>query len=262
MMPPTHVGYGQRKKRVLWPYVVGAVIVCAFVAMIIGPQILVAWLVLSNHSKAQEQIAEKERAAKQGQDERGDRDECNEERARSTAAKWKDDIIELPVQGSGGNPPTIREMMDSASGQVKHLCYETWLASIDVRGATANGPVERVSLKYNFRSADPTRPPGKDVEEGFLSAYGPSPSCSGSKHCVVIQRFPYGRSGIPTVSPPACDYDTVWRAALASGVPANAVADIRYDKSSAPFWSFRVSGHPELDRTIGGTSCGAQTPKR
>jgi hypothetical protein len=67
-------------------------------------------------------------------------------------------------------------------------------------------------------------------------------------------------TGLP-VWPAPCGYDSLWKAALASGVPANAVANIDYSDSSAPFCVFKVPGHPELDREIGGADCRAAKPR-
>lgn len=260
MMRPPHTGYGQPKKRLLWPYVVGAVIACAFVAMIIGPQIVVAWLVLSNHSKAQEQIAEKERAAKERR-EQSEGDTASP--PRPTESK-EDDPNEVSLEGMDPARASVSRMMTKGSEAMKRLSPEAKFESLNVRGAIAGETVDLTSgasftMGYTLHAIDRSKAPGKDLKSARFAINADARACKHRQSpCLRIMRLDAPVPDPRPVPLPSCEYSAVWKAAVASGVPTNAVARVLYSRAvldERGEWLLFVDGHDELTRHIDGTTC-------
>lgn len=114
-----------------------------------------------------------------------------------------------------------------------------------------------VILSFEVHYYDKTKPPGADLVQGMGSISTQNQYCgNASSPCLramYIQGTSIGRAERPM---PKCTLRQAWAAALASGVPANAVAKANYGFWGPPtFWSFSVEGHKELARDINAVSC-------
>ncbi|HTQ07826.1 MAG TPA: hypothetical protein VMI54_28425, partial [Polyangiaceae bacterium] len=93
---------------------------------------------------------------------------------------------------------------------------------------------------------DKTKPPGQDVsnhEWDVRVFHG---------YLTLDKSRGYGSGNDPPWQEPTCPFAQVWAAAVASGVPNNAIATVYYRETA---WSLSVDGHPEYDRTVNGATC-------
>jgi hypothetical protein len=120
---------------------------------------------------------------------------------------------------------------------------------LDSTGTTPN-----ILLTFTYRATDPTKPPGQDIQ-----AAGFDVRVHDGKFYVsdTIQ----SNRPDPVWPEPACSFAGVWRAAVQSGVPENAVVDVYYQEAHSAkhhgqmVWNLSVSGHNEFDRDIDAAAC-------
>jgi hypothetical protein len=262
MMPSPPGGLGQRKRRVVWPYVLGAIIVCLFFAMIMGPQIVIGWIVLSNHFESQERIEEKERQAKKGRE--GLSGDGTAAPTRSAEHEADNRRQEVSLDGMDPRRASVPRMMEKGAEAMKRVSPEARFESVNVRGASAGETVDLTNgasftMGYTLHSIDRSKPPGKDVTTARFAINAEARACSDAKAaCLRIARLDVPVPDPRPVPLPACGYGAMWKAALASGLPTNAMASVTYSHSigeEGGSWLLRVPGHGDLARSIDGVNC-------
>lgn len=142
------------------------------------------------------------------------------------------------------------------------------LTQINITPAVAGGVVDTVHSSsswgyYTFEYSyfDKSRPVGQDKIEGTITVSGFGSHFRVSTLSIATySHFPgFNPAGGPD---PRCTMRQAWQAAVQSGVPGDAVASASYTRGSPmsmdrPFvWSFRIDGHPELRRSVDGSTCG------
>lgn len=120
-------------------------------------------------------------------------------------------------------------------------------------GEVANGVLDATGytslLQWGCRSVDPAKPPGQDVQDHQWDVRVSSGQ-------LVLSQSNHAMRNTPPWVEPGCRFADAWAAALASGLPANAVTSVYYrGVGDAMAWFISVDGHPELDRRIDGKTC-------
>lgn len=155
--------------------------------------------------------------------------------------------------------PQAREI---ALGNDKHAVLTRIFATKGVTAGTVDVSGDSgVTFEFEWLYLDKSRPPGSDkVENGlWISARRGRFSVMELHHAFALSR-PKERRPDPAPAP-RCSARDAWKAAVRSGVPANAVASMRYEPAAFPpgpgpfAWTFRVEGHDELKREVDGTTC-------
>lgn len=109
---------------------------------------------------------------------------------------------------------------------------------------------DRASFDFHYDYRDSKRPPGEDTVKGRLSV-----SMSRGKFMVIRHG---GSSRGQALPEPGCDTAKLWKALVASGVPANAVGRLFYQRdrrARRAVWRFYVNGHREYTRSADGQTC-------
>ncbi len=127
-----------------------------------------------------------------------------------------------------------------------------------------------VAMTFEYLYTDPTKPPGADKVSGMISvmARGGAFSVSHSPGWPVFERDLKPGFLRGALEVPRCTSDRMWKTAVSSGVPANAIADIHlynndtFTPKSPLVWSVRVDGHDELRREIDAHTCALASPRR
>lgn len=149
-----------------------------------------------------------------------------------------------------------------ALGNDKHAVLTRIFATKGVAAGTVDVAGDGgVTYEFEWLYFDKGRPPGSDkVENGlWISARRGRFSVMELHHASALSR-PKERRPDPAPDP-RCSGRDAWKAAVRSGVPAIAVASMRYEPAAFPpgpgpfAWKFRVDGHEELGREVDGTSC-------
>jgi len=115
---------------------------------------------------------------------------------------------------------------------------------------------------FEYRRVDSSKPAGTDVEEGSFHI-----TVDEGRYAVWAHHLGHGPSsmfgkGLAATVTPKCRAAAAWKTAVDSGVPANAIAKLHFDRND-PFrgdpnrveWSFSVEGHDEYRREIDATTC-------
>lgn len=101
---------------------------------------------------------------------------------------------------------------------------------------------------FSFDYRDERRPPGEDSVRGQIHV-------SLHRGTFTVVRTPGGGRTLPE---PRCSTAQLWRAAVASDVPDNAVAKAYYLRrglDGPTLWRLTVDGHPEHTRELSADSC-------
>jgi hypothetical protein len=140
-------------------------------------------------------------------------------------------------------------------------------ATMDLRPRSTNPsgePAPSLLFTFEYLYFDKTRPPGQDKVQGeiLIRAQGMVFKIQRSDRALSLSR----PKPPPPGPDPRCSARDAWRAAVKSGMPADAVASVSYEQEWPPgldlpyVWSFRVDGHPELRREIDGMTCAGPAP--
>jgi hypothetical protein len=126
--------------------------------------------------------------------------------------------------------------------------------TLDLRGEA------RVLYRYEYSFFDRSKPPGQDKVEGDVWVHASQGRFSGRRldgSATTLKHLPVS-AGSPSLLP-RCPVKKAWAAAIQSGMPDDAVAQLLYEVSvghgGAPVWRLRVDGHPELDRDVDSMTC-------
>jgi hypothetical protein len=123
--------------------------------------------------------------------------------------------------------------------------------TIDLAGAG------RIHFDYEYRYLDEKKPPGDDVVQGSIVVIAQRGHLTATRELRTVMHL----EGHGVIPDPTCTVSRAWLAAVASGVPATAIARVMYydneptTKGGPYVWSFRIRGHDEYRREIDGLSC-------
>ena len=120
-------------------------------------------------------------------------------------------------------------------------------------------------VTFEYRWSDPSKPAGKDIVEGSFyvnSAKGAFSEWAHHKNRGTASNLrDEDRAKAFPLPLPKCTAAQAWAVAVKSGVPADAVATVFWDKvhsfrgDQQTQWSFRVEGHDEYRREIDAQTC-------
>jgi hypothetical protein len=157
----------------------------------------------------------------------------------------------------------LAELIDEAYREARTIDEHVALVEIaahDVSGGTVDGRrTDRDAALYWFEVllVDKAKPAGSDRVSFTVWVH-----LRGSRLTALRSGAPAGRLAMaarPRALPtPTCTSRQAWAAAVASGVPSDAIARIHYraeGSRGAPAWSIDVAGHPELRRLVDSRSC-------
>jgi hypothetical protein len=123
-----------------------------------------------------------------------------------------------------------------------------------VRGGTLDLTGDgRISMDFEFKGVDPTKPPGQDSIEKSIGV-----EISNRIAVARVRAGAHRLDGGRSLPDPECPTTRAWRTAVESGVADNAVATLLYydnrpfSPASPTVWSLRVDGHDEMRREIDG----------
>lgn len=145
------------------------------------------------------------------------------------------------------------DLVPPATSLARHFHAEAKLLRIEasfVHGGVVDLHDESHAIELVFQVKRPGRPGPSAIHHVEINLSSPREL---SAEPGGEQRF--GR----LVPPPACSMRQAWRAAVQSGVPANALASFVYedaeDRPNGGAWQISVSGRPELERHVLNASC-------
>jgi hypothetical protein len=156
--------------------------------------------------------------------------------------------------------PQAKRMALAING---HAELEKSILAIVQNGGTTGGTVDLtgdqfISYDFDYSYLDPSAPPGKDLVQGRIGVTANQRGLHVFPGETPAGPFPPFVSG---PRDPKCSVREAWKTAVATGVPADATASLRYSDNSAfdPrtsfVWSFTVAGHGEYRREIDGRTC-------
>lgn len=110
-------------------------------------------------------------------------------------------------------------------------------------------------VNLDYQCNVPGAPPGADLRDGMIHVVVKAGSVHAERMGPVLQPM-----SVPRLHAPPCPASAAFAAAVAAGVPANAVARMVYaggtiDGSRQAIWIVTVDGHPELRREVDGETC-------
>jgi hypothetical protein len=115
-----------------------------------------------------------------------------------------------------------------------------------------------ISYDFDYSYLDLSAPPGKDLVQGRIDIIADHSGLHVFPGETPAAPFP---PFVPGPHDPKCSVREAWKTAVATGVPEEATASLRYADNSAfdPHtsfvWSFTVTGHGEYRREIDGRTC-------
>jgi hypothetical protein len=160
--------------------------------------------------------------------------------------------------------PTVVDLVDplpEAKRRARELQTGAQLLLINAtqlrRGAFDVSQGGGILYHFEYVGKDATKPPGLDqVKRTIMVTFGAGGMSTNVQegHAFHLDA-PNHFFGGPQPDP-LCSSRAAWRAAVASGVPDDAVARMMLlDESGAHVWSIRVDGHDEMRREIDARTC-------
>ncbi|HTQ05231.1 MAG TPA: hypothetical protein VMI54_15310 [Polyangiaceae bacterium] len=143
------------------------------------------------------------------------------------------------------DPTSLVQQAAAAVRQRDSQCELTYAYIGEFSGPGLDATGSASLLNFTCHSVDKTKPPGQDVSDNqwdvrVLQGH------------LTLEKSAFGTHKTPPWREPACPFSQAWAAAVASGLPGNALATVYYEKDA---WSLRVNGHTELDRLVNGATC-------
>ncbi|MBI4955592.1 MAG: hypothetical protein HY908_26470 [Myxococcales bacterium] len=171
----------------------------------------------------------------------------------------------VPISVPDAANAELAGVLEQARALALSLDERVGLVTLGVEHMTAAGGVDltrdmALYVTFGFHELDPTKAPGADLVEVGVSITSSVGFCRDVPAPCLLGRLQDSSQlelGAKPRPLPACSLADAWRAAHASGVPANAVARATYGFWEGPpqLWSFEVAGHRELRRDIDGATC-------
>ncbi len=149
------------------------------------------------------------------------------------------------------NPADIEPLdaLPVAIAMAKTIDPNPLLWRIDV-GRVDAGVADVRSLEFAFRVRPQNARPGDDAPRYLEIEYQ-----AGRFEAEYSGPEPHARAS----KPPTCKLKDAWKAAVASGLAANAIASVDYADDANPslggVWSFYVANHTEMHRYVDGQTC-------
>lgn len=143
------------------------------------------------------------------------------------------------------DPTSLIQQAAAAVRQRDAQCELTYAYIGEFAGAGFDTSGNGSLLRFTCHSVDKSKPPGQDVSDNEWQVRV-------SNGYFVLDKSTYGSRNTPPWQEPTCPFAQAWAAAVAGGLPPNAVADVHYGETS---WTLDVTGHPEYRRTINGATC-------
>lgn len=172
-------------------------------------------------------------------------------------------------QGVGSVAPKLvdaAEVLETAIVEARKEYPDAVMVSAhfkEVRGGLVDVNASNAAhVMFEYRRVDSSKPAGKDVDEGsFHIAVREGGYAVWAHHSGRGMASALG-GGLTATPTPKCRAAAAWKTASESGVPADAVASLHFDRdrpfradASVTEWSFRVDGHDEYRREIDATTC-------
>ncbi len=143
------------------------------------------------------------------------------------------------------DPASEIQQAAAAVRQRDSQCELTYAYIGMIGGAGLDATGVNSLMNFSCHAVDKTKPPGQDVSDNEWAVrvfHG----------YFTLEKSKYGSHNKPPWQEPTCPFSQAWAAAVASGLPSNAVATVYYRETG---WSLTVDGHPEYERTVSGTTC-------
>ena len=178
------------------------------------------------------------------------------------------DSIDAPLTVSDPKRVDVAEVFGQARALALRLEPSARLTSISANGLAHEGKydltTENMSIHFEYRCLDATKPPGADRRQGQAFVL-----LSGTHAHAQRLDLPGGvLDFVPPLSDPPCGTAAAWRAVVASGVPNDARATFVLSpwkeggggRHAPPprditVWIVDVPGHPELRREVEASAC-------
>ena len=162
-----------------------------------------------------------------------------------------DDAIRTADPSAVDPQELVAQATELADRAEPHAVLVDIYAKFVVGGAVDLSGEGSLTYRYEYKYLDATQPPGRDGVAGAVTI-----SVRGGRLIVSQMTLPVEMPAKAAKPEPICPVKKAWSVAVASGVPADAVASLGYSWSGPPFyWEFRVAGHPELDRKVDAATC-------
>ncbi len=192
-----------------------------------------------------------------------------DERGRNSAGPraLAGDAAVIPLEGLDPARAQVKALMEKADTAIARAFPAARLSRISITAA-APGPTlditkpDAFQMVYVADHIDQSKPPGRDVGSYTLVANARETCGETNGPCLLIEVHPVTPRALKMADGsgsrplPVCDYASMWRAVLGSGVPSSVEANVMFDASDdPPRWSILVPGHSDLSRQADGTTC-------